>query len=221
MNKAMAANAELLTVEGVVQTWTDSWRSIGAHAPAGLLDELLTAWRETHRRYHDERHLAECMTLWSRWQEGCEHPGEVGVALWFHDAVYDPMSSANELRSAAWAARSLLGAGLSSEVAQRVHDLVMATQHAAPAATATPDTALLVDIDLSILGSPPERFEAYDQDVRKEYAWVPGFVYSGRRAKVLQGFLDRPQIYQTAAAAQLLERQARLNLTAALTRLAQ
>ena len=117
--------------------------------------------------------------------------------------------------------------GTDSNTAQRVHDLVMTTQHGftqgtAPAALGSRlDAELLVDIDLSILGSPAERFERYDQDVRKEYAWVPGFRYREARAQVLQSFLDRPQLYHGPHAVQLLEAQARLNLTAALSRLAQ
>ena len=151
-------------------------------------------------------------------------------ALWFHDAVFDPQArhpGLNELRSAAWAARSLVRAGANSITAQRVHDLVMATQHGttqetAPAATgSSPDARLLVDIDLSILGSPAERFEGYDQDVRKEYTWVPGFRYREARAQVLQSFLDRPRLYYGEAAVALLESQARINLAAALSRLAQ
>ena len=83
------------------------------------------------------------------------------------------------------------------------------------------DAQLLVDIDLSILGSPAERFERYDQDVRKEYAWVPGFRYQEARAQVLQSFLDRPRLYHGEHAVALLEAQARINLAAALSRLAQ
>ncbi len=83
------------------------------------------------------------------------------------------------------------------------------------------DAQLLVDIDLSILGSPAERFERYDRDVRKEYAWVPGFRYREARAQVLQSFLDRPRLYHGENAVALLEAQARINLTAALSRLAQ
>ena len=103
----------------------------------------------------------------------------------------------------------------------------MATQHGftqetAPAALGSSlDAQLLVDIDLSILGSPAERFERYDQDVRKEYAWVSGFRYQEARAQVLQSFLDRPQLYHGEAAVALLEVQARINLAAALSRLAQ
>ena len=113
-------------------------------------------------------------------------------------------------------------AGADSDTAQRVHDLVMATQHDAPAALGSSlDAQLLVDIDLSILGSPAERFERYDQDVRKEYAWVPGFRYQEARAQVLQSFLDRPRLYHGEHAVALLEAQARINLAAALSRLAQ
>ena len=66
-----------------------------------------------------------------------------------------------------------------------------------------------------------ERFERYDQDVRKEYAWVPGFRYQEARAQVLRGFLDRPRLYHGEHAVALLEAPARINLAAALSRLAQ
>ena len=208
-------------------SWGAAWLALGRPAPAGLQVELLNAWAEPHRHYHDQRHLRECLALWTRWRDSSRRPGEVAIALWFHDAIYDPQTTSNELNSAAWAARSLVRAGADSDTAQRVHDLVMATQHGftqetAPAALGSSlDAQLLVDIDLSILGSPAERFERYDQDVRKEYAWVPGFRYQEARAQVLQSFLDRPRLYLGEHAVALLEAQARINLAAALSRLAQ
>lgn len=206
-------------------TWAAAWLALGRTAPAGLQAELMTAWSEPQRHYHDQQHLRECLALWARWREHSLRAGEVAIALWFHDAIYDPqapVSGSNELNSAAWAARSLVRAGADSDTAQRVHDLVMATQHDAPAALgASLDAQLLVDIDLSILGSPAERFERYDRDVRKEYAWVPGFRYQAARAQVLQSFLDRPRLYHGEQAVALLEAQARINLAAALSRLAQ
>jgi predicted metal-dependent HD superfamily phosphohydrolase len=208
-------------------TWGAAWSSLGRNPPADLQAELMTAWSEPHRHYHDQRHLRECLALWARWREHSPHAGEVAIALWFHDSIYDTQASSNELNSAAWAARSLVRAGADSDTAQRVHDLVMATQHGftqetAPAALGSNlDAQLLVDIDLSILGSPAERFERYDQDVRKEYAWVPGFRYQEARAQVLQSFLDRPRLYHGPQAVQLLEAQARINLAAAQSRLAQ
>lgn len=206
-------------------TWAAAWSALGRSVPAGLQTELMTAWSEPQRHYHDQRHLRECLALWTRWRGHSQRAGEVAIALWFHDAIYDPrapVAGSNELSSAAWAARSLVRAGADSDTAQRVHDLVMATQHEAPAALgSSPDAQLLVDIDLSILGSPAERFERYDQDVRKEYAWVPGFRFQEARAQILRSFLDRPRLYHGEHAVSLLEAQARINLAAALSRLAQ
>ena len=208
-------------------TWHAAWSSLGRPAPSGLRDELLSAWSEPHRHYHDQRHLRECLALWTRWRHLCQRPGEVAIALWFHDAIYDPQSQHNELNSAAWTTRCLMRAGADTDTAQRVNDLVMATQHGftqetGPAALRSNlDAQLLIDIDLSILGSPPERFERYDRDVRKEYAWVPGWRYQQARARVPQSFLDWPRIFHAEPAVALLEVQARTNLVAALSRLAQ
>ncbi len=107
-------------------------------------------------------------------------------------------------------------------MAQRVYDLVMATQHAAHAAPVDGiDTRLLLDFDLAILGAPPERFAGYEQDIRKKYAAVPSSVYRAGRRAVLQRFVAGEHIYHTAKARELLEAQARLNLQGALERLAQ
>ena len=201
----------------LAENWDAAWAGLGRPPPTGLRQELERAWAEPQRHYHDLRHLGECLALWSRWHRHCERPAEVAIALWFHDAVYDTQASDNELNSAAWAARSLSGSRLASDVARRVHDLVMATRHDAPAEG--PDAELLVDIDLAILGSPPERFEAYDRDVRKEYAWVPNSLYRRKRLDVLRGFADRPQLYHCQPAVDLLETQARLNLANAISRL--
>jgi len=225
----------------LVATWDAAWRAIGRPPSAGLLDELMSAWSEPHRHHHDQGHLRECLGLWARWRGHSERPAEVAIALWFHDAVHDPQASqaaSNELGSAAWAARSLVRAGTESDTAQRIHDRVMSTspltqcdapptQRDAPATPRSdPDGKLLVDIDLSILGSPAARFERYDEDVRRESAWVPGHRYREARAQVLQRFLDRPRLdrprlYHCEHAVALLERQARTNLAAALSRLSQ
>ena len=88
-----------------------------------------------------------------------------------------------------------------------------ATHNAVPAA---PDEQLLSDIDLSILGAPPDRFREYEAQVRKEYAWVPDALFHRERGKILQGFLARPSIYATELFRARLEAQARENLASSL-----
>jgi predicted metal-dependent HD superfamily phosphohydrolase len=200
--------------------WARTWQGLGRPVPLRLRLELYAAWGAKSRHYHDLRHLRECLGLLEVWKGQGERAAEVSIALWFHDAIYDPGADDNELRSAAWAARALGEARVSSEAAQRVYDLVMATRHDAVVAWGI-DAELLVDIDLAILGAAPERFQAFERDIRKEYAAVPQAVYRSARRTVLQGFIEREHIYHTAKARALLEAQARLNLQGALERLAQ
>lgn len=197
--------------------WQQTWALLGAEPAATELGAVLAAWREPQRRYHDLRHLRDCLNRWSAWQHLADHPGEVALAIWYHDAVYQPQSSGNERQSADWAVRAMGEAGLGGRAAERVHALIMATCHDAPAAT--PDAQLLVDIDLAVLGATPARFDAYDADVRQEYGWVPKALYRRKRAEVLRHFLQRPRLYATEAAFHELEAQARRNLAAALAAL--
>lgn len=209
--------------DDLAATLTEAWSGIGAAdgLRKAVMCRLLGAWSDPERGYHGVRHLRECMALWMLWRGEARCPWTVALALWFHDAIYDPRAGDNEQRSAAWAARELVGAGVSASRAQEVYDLVMMTSHdgAPAAAEGNRDADLLLDIDLAILGSDEGRFAAYEAGVREEYAWVPGPVYRARRAAVLAGFLARERIYRTEAARQRFETQARRNLQASIARL--
>ena len=195
-------------------SWRSAWQVLDAQPPHGLLERLLQAYTEPARKYHTLQHLRECVQQLAAELHTAAHPGEVAVALWFHDAVYDVKGQHNEPHSAQWAQRELAGAGVSPDVAARVFALVMATAHAA--LPATPDQRLLVDVDLSILGAPPARFAEYEAQIRDEYAWVPGWVFRRKRRAILADFLHRPQIYSTEAFRQRCEAQARHNIQLAL-----
>ena len=90
----------------------------------------------------------------------------------------------------------------------------MATVHSAKARNA--DEALLVDIDLSILGVEPDVYKQFELDVRFEYKRVPYFFYKKKRKEVLHGFLNRKTIYQSDFFIDKFEAQARTNLHLAL-----
>ncbi len=194
--------------------WAACWPA--GKAPDELLAALLQAWGEPARHYHGLQHLAECLTHWRASRHLAQQPGEVGLALWFHDAVYAPRAADNEARSAEWASEALQAGGLAAAVAARVADLVMATCHQAEPAEG--DASLIVDIDLVILGSAPARFAEYESQVRAEYAWVAEAVFRHRRREVLARFLAREQIYRTDYFRSRFEQTARANLVAALAR---
>ena len=193
--------------------WHETWLSAGARTlDAALHDALIASYQEPRRAYHTLQHLREALALLPRWAAAGPNPARVALALWFHDAVYDPQARGhvNERRSAAWARAAAWAAGTSDETAEALHALVMATCH--DAEPIGPDAQLLVDIDLAILGAAPARFDEYERQVRAEYAHVPDEAFREGRRRVLQQFLERPVIYRTPQAQGALERRARANL---------
>jgi predicted metal-dependent HD superfamily phosphohydrolase len=195
-----------------LERWREMWRELHGSADPNLFQQLIACYGEPHRKYHTARHLAECFEKLD--EVHVERPAEIELALWFHDAIYDTRRQDNEKKSADWARASALQAGVPGETAERVHALIMATRHEAVPSGA--DAELLVDVDLSILGAPPERFDEYERQIREEYAWVPGFVFRRERAQILEGFLARPSIFSTAHFRSRYERQARENLARSL-----
>jgi len=193
--------------------WLQAWSDLGLTPPEGLLASLLQAHEEPQRRYHTGQHLTECLQHFESARGLAVHPGEVAIALWFHDAIYDVRGQHNERRSADWAAQALRTAGASGDTVRRVEGLIMATCH--DAAPVEADACLLVDIDLAILGASPTRFAEYDKQIREEYGWVPGVIYRMKRRSVLAAFLARDHVYNTPHFRQRLESQARVNLRGA------
>lgn len=198
--------------------WQSVWRQLGvSNADEGLYRQLVACYAEPHRRYHTIRHLNECFVHLENVHALADHPEEVELALWFHDAIYNTSRKDNEQRSAEWARDSVLAAGVSSDTADRVYELIMATMH--DAISVGKDAEVLVDIDLGILGAEEGRFDEYEVQVREEYAWVPESLYRAARRKVLEEFTSRKWIYSTERFRSQYETRARDNLARSLARL--
>ena len=193
-----------------VEEWREAWRDLGGTASESGFLELTDRYAEPHRRYHTTQHLSECLGLWRGSRTLAARPGEVAIALWFHDAVYDTKRQDNEERSADLAREAVTRAGLPAAIGDRVHALIMATRHDGVATDG--DMQLLVDIDLAILGADAARFDEYERQVREEYAWVPSIMFRRTRRRILEQFLERPRIFQTTAFYEAREAAARQNL---------
>jgi predicted metal-dependent HD superfamily phosphohydrolase len=192
------------------QRWDHLWSQLGSTPPDGLFDEVVARYREKHRHYHTLQHLDECLRLLDDVAPLALHAPEIELALWFHDAVYDSHQQNNEELSAIWARSTATAAALPSECCDRIYDLVLVTaSHSLPR---TRDEALLIDIDLSILGASPARFAEYEQGIRDEYRWVPNLIFAAKRRSILDRFLQRETIFRTQYFIERYERQARVNL---------
>jgi predicted metal-dependent HD superfamily phosphohydrolase len=139
-------------------------------------------------------------------------------AIFYHDAVYRSRRKDNEEKSAQMARREMQPMGLPEALILKVEDMILRTQHH-HGEGADPDTRLMLDMDLSILGAEPARYLDYAAAVRKEYRWVPAPLYRKGRSEVLRSFLKRDRIYFSDYFHQRLEAPARENLQEELSRL--
>ncbi len=184
----------------------------GEQAPA-IAADLAARYAEPHRRYHGLAHVAELLALLG--DVPLDHRAAVELAVWYHDAVYDPSSATNEADSAALARRQLGDAAVPSAVIDEVAALVAATAtHQVHDAEPPPDLGAFLDADLAVLGRSPEGYEAYRAAVRAEYAHVPEDLWRAGRRRVLADLLDHPALFRTPAFAERFEAAARRNLAA-------
>ena len=197
--------------------WRRTWYELGLSYRDHEFERLERWYREPHRAYHTLQHLSECFEHFESSRSLAKHPAEVELALWYHDAVYDPRRHDNEERSSDLVLAALSQAGAPRDVIDRVTEMIRATKHAI--VPTDPDAQLVVDADLAILAAAPKRFDEYEQQVLQEYDWVPWSEYCTGRSRILSQFLERPRIYATNWFHDRLDQQARTNLQESLRRL--
>src|SRR6185436_9759121 len=109
--------------------WTELWRKLGVDNDAGPhFDELEARYNEPHRAYHNLAHIADCLEQFAAAKHLAEAPLAVELAIWFHDAVYDPRASDNEERSADLAAKVGDELALPGQLQHQVKHLILITK---------------------------------------------------------------------------------------------
>ena len=182
-------------------------------AAVTLRDRLLAAYADPGRGYHDLQHLGEVLDRLDELRRagvGFDLTA-VRLAAWFHDAVYDRVPRAED-RSARWAEQALPAAGVPAAEVAVVARLVRLTEHHDPE-PGDLDGAALCDADLAVLASPPARYRAYAEGVRREYAHVADADFRVGRAVVLRSLVGRPRLFTTEHALAHWEPLARRNVT--------
>ncbi|MBS0297676.1 MAG: phosphohydrolase [Proteobacteria bacterium] len=177
-----------------------------------MTPELRARYAEPHRRYHSLAHIEDCLAELAT-VSGLTADQRLTLerALWWHDAIYDPTRSDNEAESAALAERELSALGVPEAPRAEVARLILLTcGH-----TVAPGDrlgALMISIDLSILGRSPDAYDRYAAQIREEYAHVPDALYRAGRAAVMRRFLEAETIYADPAFAARFETPARANI---------
>lgn len=189
----------------------DLWNRIKAQGSAEKeFDRLRTMYSEPQRFYHNLAHVESCLAEFDSAGQLVQRPDLVEFSIWYHDAIYDTKAKDNEEQSAQLAYDACLDARLPHGFATGTRDLILATKHdVVPQGI---DARLLIDVDLSILGKSAQEFDEYEQNIRREYSWVPEDQFRQGRSAILQMFLDRDSIYLTDFFKVKYESQARENL---------
>jgi predicted metal-dependent HD superfamily phosphohydrolase len=180
--------------------------------------DLAARYHTDDRPYHNLDHVSavlEAVALLAKYPAPA-----LLLAVWFHDAVYDPRAGDNEENSAALAESVLASLGVPIAIRTETGRLIRLTKTHQPAELDR-DGQILVDADLSILGAEETTYDRYARAIRQEYAWVPEDQYRAGRSRVLEGFLRRPRIFTTEVARARWEKAARANLQRELALLGQ
>lgn len=172
--------------------------------------EIETAYTAKGRYYHTLEHLRALLSLAAAHKSSIQQPDLLSFAVFYHDIVYSALRSDNEEKSADLAVERLKQLGLSLQQQEHIRQMILATK--THTLSPDPDTKLLLDFDLSILGSEWENHLSYTRQIRKEYSIVPYFLYKKCRKKVLQHFLALPAIYKTQPFSDLYDRTAKQNI---------
>jgi predicted metal-dependent HD superfamily phosphohydrolase len=171
---------------------------------ADLLLELTGLYLRPDRHYHTLEHIAAML------HQGRAFPLDdcQTMAVWFHDAVYDPRSKTNEEDSAALAGNRLLAAGWAPAAVERVQRIVLDTKSHRPT-VAGADAVL--DLDLMSLALPWPEFRRNTERIQQEYSFVPEAEFAAGRAAFFAAMLQRERLFYTPLGARW-EAPARSNL---------
>lgn len=170
---------------------------------------LFDCYSESDRHYHNLDHVRSCLERLDEVREKLHDPDAAELALWFHDAVYEPAAVDNELRSALLFDREL-GVFLATRRADRVHAMIMATVH--PSDVADNDAQFVADIDLSGFALPRDEFKHATGLLRQECIHLTDSQFQLGTLAFFKKILARPTIYLTDHFLAGYEQAARKNL---------
>jgi predicted metal-dependent HD superfamily phosphohydrolase len=170
-------------------------------------NQLVAAYCAANRHYHNLQHIDDCLTALAAVPAlGASDREKLKLAIWWHDVVYDPTRSDNEELSAQLSERNV-PAEARSEVGRLIR--LTKSHQVEPGDNIG---AIMVSIDLSILGAEPQIYDAYAAAIRREYAHVPDADYRAGRSAVLKHFAAMPVLFPDADFAERLDLIARENI---------
>jgi predicted metal-dependent HD superfamily phosphohydrolase len=203
-----------MTQESLSHSWDDSLKKLNVRdweLGRKIFLELVSSYSQDNRYYHNLNHINYILTVIQPVIASIERPEHLLLAIWFHDAIYEPKRHDNEKQSAIYAELSLDRLRINSSTTAAIKQLILSTKHHYPLKNNF-DCQLFLDSDLSILGASNDDYRQYAKSIRREYIFLSDREYNRGRTEILQQFLTRERIYYSNYFFLKLEAQARTNL---------
>lgn len=177
-----------------------------------LWAEIESQYIIKNRHYHNLSHIFNMLKQLDETKTEIKDLESLKFAIWYHDIIYKSTKKDNEDKSALFALKRLKKINFNPERVQIVQELILSTKKHTIIKSQNNDNAVLLDLDLSILGTDWNTYKKYISNIRKEYKIYPNFMYNPGRKKVLNHFLERETLYFTEHYKEQYEAQARENL---------
>lgn len=194
--------------------------SVGATAEGrdrrAVVDRLLQAWDLPGRTHHNARYLAALLDRLSQMENASSDPATLSLAAAYRGATeepgwelleHNPQPACVPLLVDTSTLRDL---GVPEVNAARISELVSALgKHEGDLADL--DAQILVDADLSIVASSPQKYREYSRGLREQSKHLSDEEFNAARLELVSTLLSRPRIFVSPLTRDL-ENIARTNL---------
>jgi len=174
---------------------------------------LITLYSTPNRHYHNWTHVQYMLRKATAYYGKDFIPRHVELAIYYHDAIYDPYSKFNEENSVE------LFCGVHSKLyteTRNTTDCILATRfhfQNLPKYYDVDFIKVFLDLDLAVLGEDSWYYNnVYAKNVEKEYYYTDKATFAQSRIKFLEGALKQNSIYRTDYFAEKYEKNARANM---------
>ncbi|XP_003400967.1 uncharacterized protein LOC100650013 isoform X2 [Bombus terrestris] len=206
----------------IEESWKEAIDGLNSDVCDTWFTKLQEAYSEEKRTYHNLDSLHDKLNHYYEIKNNLKNPQAVLLALFFQNFEYDPKALDDEnmnlehFNAFANEAEIPADAQLREEACEL---LKVAATHSTDAhkiggAFGSEDAHYFLDLDMAVLGSCPESYAEYREKVRGEYSFLSEPMYIALRLKVLQNFVQIPNIFATKEFREKYEEQARQNIQA-------
>jgi len=210
-------------MSGSLALLEEEWRKDTAGLPRAranmIYESIFFRHNDPQRRYHGLSHLEALFALLHKHAPHIAAETPPRLAVWWHDAVYDPQARDNEENSADLARVQMAELGIVRPIIEETSRLILMTKNHWDGPSAG-DGDCFLDADIAILGASPAAYDAYSKQVREEYSWAPDDRYRAGRSAFLNFVLARSRLFRTDAFETAYAAQARANMGRELSSLA-